>query len=314
MTRRWRVMRMPRVATACCSLPVVSAVLRRSPVETRWDGEAAIYSSPLVRQLCGSGMRRQHPHHVIVHNVREEDQQEHEADLHEALLEGQAEIAAADPFQGEQKYVSAIKDRNRQQIQNPQVHADQNHQRNHRQRSLSNGFARGARNADRALELPHGNAPAEELSYDSDGFLNAFAGHHKGVASAIREGNAPVRGRVNHGHPYLISGFAGFRDALLWRHVGMDQLALAFQIKLYGFSIRTAHAFPELSPVINLLPIHSADNVALFESGAIRWSSGSDFVEDRRERRITEDAFKRRAGGQRHFHDAFAARVLDFQF
>src|SRR6202171_4098446 len=221
-------------------------------------------------------MSRQNSHHVIVHNVREEDQQEHEADLHEALLEGQAEIAAADPFQREQKDVAAIKDRDGKQIQDAQVHLDQNHQRNHRQRSLSNGFARGARNADCALELPYGNTPAEELSYNSDGLLNALAGHHKGVASAIREGNAAVRGRINHRHSYLISGFAGFRDALLRSHIGMDQLALAFQVKFYGFPVRTAHAFPELSPVINLLPIHCADSVALFESGAIRWSSGSE--------------------------------------
>src|SRR5216683_1929213 len=166
---------------------------------------------------------------------------------------------------------------------------EEHHQRNHRERSLSNGFARGARNADRALQLPDGNAPAEKFSDDSDGLLSALAGHNECVASAIREGNAAVRSRVNHGHAYLISGFTGFRDALLRLHVGMDQLALAFQVKLYRFSVRTANVFPELSPVLNSLPIHGTDNIAFLESGAIRWSSGSDFVEDRRERRIAED-------------------------
>src|SRR5258708_3918177 len=242
-------------------------------------------------------MRRKHPHHVIVHNVCEEDQQEHEANLNEALLEGQAEIAAADAFQGEQKDISAIKDRDGQQVQYAQVHADQNHQRNHRERSLSNGFPSGARNADRALQLPDGNAPAKKFSDDSDGFLSALAGHHECVASAIRERNAAVRSWVNHGHAYLISGFTGFRDALLRLHVGMDQLALAFQVKLYRFSVRTANVFPELSPVLNSLSIHGTDNIALFESGAIRWSSESDFVQDWRERRIAEESLKRRATG-----------------
>src|SRR5258708_34849510 len=237
-------------------------------------------------------MRRKHPHHVIVHNVCEEDQQEHEADLYEALLEGQAEIAAADPFQCEQKDVSAIKDRNGQQVQDAQIYADQHHQRNHRQRALSNGFARGARNADRALQLPYGNAPAEKFSDDSDGLLSALGGHNESVASAIRERNAAVGRWVNHGHAYLISGFTGFRDALLRLHVGMDQLALAFQVKLYRFSVRTANVFPELSPVFNFLPIHGTDNIAFFESGAIRWRSESDFVENRRERRLAEEAIR----------------------
>src|ERR1700732_1333716 len=46
MTRRCLVMRKPRWAKICCSLPVVSAVLRRSPVETRRDGVAAMLSPP----------------------------------------------------------------------------------------------------------------------------------------------------------------------------------------------------------------------------------------------------------------------------
>src|SRR5258706_9764049 len=81
----------------------------------------------------------------------------------------------------------------------------------------------------------------------------------------------------------------------------MNQLALTFHVKFYGFPVRTAHTFPELSPILNSLPVDSADNVALLESGAIRWSSGSDLVEDRRERRITHKRFLRRARGQRPF-------------
>src|SRR5260370_25178680 len=68
----------------------------------------------------------------------------------------------------------------------------------------------------------------------------------------------------------------------------MDQLALAFQVKVCRFSVRTGNVFPELAPVFNFLPIHGTDNIAFFESGAIRRSSESDFVEDRRRRRISE--------------------------
>src|ERR1700688_3183608 len=46
MTRRCLVMRKPRCAKICCSFPVVSAVLRRSPVETRRDGDAAMLGPP----------------------------------------------------------------------------------------------------------------------------------------------------------------------------------------------------------------------------------------------------------------------------
>ena len=94
----------------------------------------------------------------------------------------------------------------------------------------------------------------------------------------------------------------------------MDQLALTFHVKFYGFPVRAAHTLPELSPVFYSLPIHSADNVALLESGAFRWSSGSDFVEDRWKRRIAEDALQCHASSKRQFHAALGPRVLDFQF
>src|SRR5690242_9984558 len=113
MTRRWRVMRIPRAATACRSLPVVSAVLRRSPVETRCDALMAIrrQSNRLARRVKTSGesreraplrMKRKQAHDVVVHDVGEQHQEEDEADLDEALFERQAEIAAANAFHREQ--------------------------------------------------------------------------------------------------------------------------------------------------------------------------------------------------------------------
>src|SRR5260370_9653356 len=98
MTRRGRVMRIRRADTACWSFPVVSAVLRRSPVETRWAGDAAIGSTPL-RGGFASGVRGKQPHYVIVHNVGEEDQTKHQPDLTETLFECQPEITAPDHSQ-----------------------------------------------------------------------------------------------------------------------------------------------------------------------------------------------------------------------
>src|SRR6267378_4644360 len=119
-------MRIPRTATACWSLPVVSAVLSRSPVETRWVGDVAIRSSPLVRDLT-LRVARQQPHNVIVHNVSEQHQEEHESNLHESLFERQTEIAAANSFHRQQENISSVQDGNGQEIQNSQVQADDGH-------------------------------------------------------------------------------------------------------------------------------------------------------------------------------------------
>ena len=66
-------------------------------------------------------MNRQQAHDVVVHNVREEHQEEHQAHLHEAFLEAQTEIAPADAFHREQQDVSPVQNRNREQVENAEV-------------------------------------------------------------------------------------------------------------------------------------------------------------------------------------------------
>ena len=44
------------------------------------------------------GVRREHPHHVVVHDVRDENEEKNQADLDEAFLEREAEIAPANSF------------------------------------------------------------------------------------------------------------------------------------------------------------------------------------------------------------------------
>jgi hypothetical protein len=43
-------------------------------------------------------VRREHPHHVVVHDVRDENEEKNQADLDEAFLEREAEIAPANSF------------------------------------------------------------------------------------------------------------------------------------------------------------------------------------------------------------------------
>src|ERR1700736_6472951 len=109
MTRRWRVMRRPRLPKTCCSFPVVSAVLMRSPVEARRDGETAMQCSPAATgEKRSGGLGMNEPHQVIVHNVSKERQKKDKSDLHETLFEGHAEVAAQATFDGEKKNVAAV--------------------------------------------------------------------------------------------------------------------------------------------------------------------------------------------------------------
>src|SRR5690348_10446351 len=165
MTRRGRVTRSPREATACWSLAVVSAVLRRSPVETRCDALMAIrrQSNRLALRVKTSGkwreraplrMNREQAHDVVVHDVGEQDQEKDEADLDEALFERQAEIAAANAFHGEQQNVSAIENRNRQQVEDAQIQAKHRHQVDGVNGALLDRLARLHRDSHNALQLP----------------------------------------------------------------------------------------------------------------------------------------------------------------
>src|ERR1700686_921836 len=98
-------------------------------------------------------MNRQQPHHVIVHNDGEHYQEEHQPNLHEALFERQAHVAPQQPFNSQQQDVPTVQNRNRQQIQDSQVHANQHHQGNDRQRAFFRRLSSRARNPHRPLQL-----------------------------------------------------------------------------------------------------------------------------------------------------------------
>src|SRR5919109_3876537 len=98
-------------------------------------------------------MKWKQPHHVVVHDVSEQHQKEDQADLNKALFESHAEIAAANAFQGEQQDVSAIENRNGQQVEDAKVQAQRSHQRDYGKRAFLHGLARFGGDADDTLEL-----------------------------------------------------------------------------------------------------------------------------------------------------------------
>src|SRR6516225_4816015 len=66
--------------------------------------------------------------HVVVGDVYDEDQKDHQTDVDKALLEGQAEIAAAKTFKRKKKDVPAVKDGNGKNIENAEIHANERHE------------------------------------------------------------------------------------------------------------------------------------------------------------------------------------------
>src|SRR6267143_309138 len=108
------------------------------------------------------GVARQPAHNVIVHNVSEQHQEEDKSNLHEALFERQAEIAATNGFHCQQKNVASIEDGDRQQIQDAEVQADHGHQIDGVHRTFLNRLAGLHGNPYEALQLPDGQFAGEE--------------------------------------------------------------------------------------------------------------------------------------------------------
>src|SRR5438477_408620 len=148
ITRRCRVRRMPRSPSVLMRLPVVCEVLIRSPVDARCGGVTGItfllalswsranheiHAKNKIKLLrrSGSGVNRNQTNDVIVHDVSEQQQKKHKSYLNEALLNDHAQVAAQQTFNRQQQNLPAIENRNRQQIQNSKIHADERHQQNH---------------------------------------------------------------------------------------------------------------------------------------------------------------------------------------
>src|SRR5215470_12409940 len=93
---------------------------------------------------------REPPQNVMIHDDGEEHQKEDQSDLNVAFLKGQAEIAAQAAFDGEEQDVATVENGNRKQVQDAEVHADQNHKRNYGERATLDGFVGFAADSDGA--------------------------------------------------------------------------------------------------------------------------------------------------------------------
>src|SRR6266403_1494805 len=260
-------MRIPRPATACGSLPVVSAVLRRSPVEARCVGEVAISDSPLVRD-CDLRVARQQPHNVIVHNVSEQHQEEHKSNLHEALFERQAEIAAANGFHRQQKNVASIEDGNRQQIQDAEVQADHGHQIDGVHRTLLNRLARLYRNPYEALQLPDGQFAGEEpanyadkLAGGTDRFIRGFL--HRGAKTHSFEG--PLGSRRHSNPPNRLPVFILVLHRM---NCNGQVISVASYDHVHRLPIGLPDGIEELEPAAHGRSIDGDDSVSALEACA----------------------------------------------
>src|ERR1700741_3643036 len=112
-------------------------------------------------------MNRNQSDDVIVHDVGKQQQKEHEADLNKAFFNRHAQIAAHQAFDSQHKNLTTVENRDRQQIEDAQVDADEGHQRNDLRRSSVYCVAGDLRDADHALQLLDRGAPAEQFSNDS---------------------------------------------------------------------------------------------------------------------------------------------------
>src|SRR5258708_11838612 len=289
MTRRCRVSRMPSRPTACCNLPVVSAVLSRSPVETRCADEAAMLRSPDAGRSAGLGMRRQQPHDVIVHNVGKQDQEKHQSDLDEALLECETQVSPHEALDGQEQNVPSVEDWNGQQVQDSQVNANQYHYGNHCRWAFADCFAGNARNPNGALELLHGNAPAEEFSNHSHGILDHFEGSPRRRRSARCKAHPLIRDIGIGSNTDLIVVSARLGYALFGRYSQMQDLSIALDIKLQGLATGVPDVILELVPVFNLLAVHSPDDVLLAQPCPVGGRPREGISDDCRYRQIAKN-------------------------
>jgi hypothetical protein len=219
--------------------------------------------------------------YVVVHDVGEQDQEEDEAYLDEAFLEGEAEVAAAKAFEREEENVASVEDGNGKKIEDAEVDADEGHQRDDGEGALRNGLTSGARDADYALELLDGDAAAKEFAEDAEGFFHDIPGARAGFGDGLREADSFI-GESGFGcHADLIFGVGGIGDSLFGRDGESESLAAAVDFELQGFAAGAANEIHELIPVFNFLAVDRTDDVAGAETRVAGGGAGSDFADAR---------------------------------
>src|SRR5690348_8686276 len=151
---------MPFPASWRCKLPGVSWTLMRSPVETRW---------PVADAMLVAG---EEADDVVVHHEAEDSEQKHEADLDEALLHGEAEVAAERAFDGEHEDVAAVEYRDGKEIQDAEIDAEKRHEEDELGSAELRGFRGHVNDADGPGEILERDAAGEKSGEHGEDLLH----------------------------------------------------------------------------------------------------------------------------------------------
>src|SRR5216684_2249777 len=267
-------------------------------------------SSPLVSDRV-LGVARQQPHNVIVHNVGEQHQEEDKSNLHEAFFERQAEIAATNGFQCQQKDVASIEDGDRQQVQDAEVQTDHGHQVDGVHRTFLNRLASLYGNPYEALQLPDGQFAREEpanhahelacgIDRFTGGFLHGGGKAHcfEGPLGSGRHSNPPNRLTVFILVLYRVNGNGQFISIASWDHV-------------HRLSIGLPDGIEELEPATYRHPIDGDDYVSALEACTAGRLAPFYAANQRRRRQVTQNTVRVADVGGAHFNRLFCTLMFD---
>src|ERR1700757_1545033 len=90
---------------------------------------------------------------IAVHNKSKDAQEEDEANLHETFFYRNAEIPADRAFDCEHQYVAAVENRNRKQVQQTEIQANDRHEFDQTHRTALGGASRFSSDTNDALKL-----------------------------------------------------------------------------------------------------------------------------------------------------------------
>src|SRR5579864_7193638 len=99
---------------------------------------------------------------IAVHDESKNAQKEDEANLNEAFLHRNAEIAAECTFDCQHQYVAAVENRNGKQVQQTEIQANNCHEFDQTHRTALGGASRLSRDANDALKLANRDLSGEK--------------------------------------------------------------------------------------------------------------------------------------------------------
>src|SRR5262245_2325936 len=217
----------------------------------------------------------EHLLHVEVHDEAEEDEEEDEAHLCHPLLDPVRQIAAEQGLGPEDQDVAAVQDRDREEVQDAELEADQREDVEERLERLHR-LPRDLGDADRAGESPERDLPAHELREREEDAPRHRAVERERLPEGLSETEVPVRrGRPEvHADPAL---------APLVRRSDRNDERLAFALHPepdLPAGARQDHG-PELGLAHRRALVEAEHLVADLQARAVRGRSPDDLVDRR---------------------------------